>query len=139
MPKDQADDILRRHLESASPEERLDAARALLAADSAGRARYRQVPQWVIWVSRIAAAPIVLYYAGRIGLNWNLIYLAGFVLLPLAVVCFPNFISEVRGRFSVGQVVDKPSPPRLALLLAWLVLLVPVLVRLIRALGSRAA
>jgi len=77
------------------------------------------------------SAPLVAYYLYVLGPpSWELLRDYAALLLICLIVWFPNQASRATGRLSIGEVVRRPSPPRLVLLFAWILLLLPLCVSL---------
>jgi len=56
-------------------------------------------------------------------LNIGLVYLAGYVCIPLALIWFPEIIGGMTGNIGQGGNIDLETPPALVGFFGWLFLL----------------
>jgi len=84
----------------------------------------RPVPPRILLLSRLSGVAVAVGYF--VVFDVHPLRLIVFLFLPLAIVCFPNRMASATGRLTVAQRVDRPSPPRPLLVLAWALLLFPL-------------
>jgi len=124
------------YVASLSPEERREIARSLLSETRLGDpdTQYQNVSQRSVWFSRVISTLLVAYYIYVLGVpvSDHFQTLVGVAVITL-VVWFPNQASRLTGRFGIATVIRRVSPPRMVLLFAWILLLMPILAKLLYA------
>jgi hypothetical protein len=121
-----ADTPTERYLAKATPQEQRDFANALLA----GRARVasleeNDISRRAVLASRLLSLPIIGFYIASVGLGPQLIRVLAGLTLCIAMAWFPNQVARATGRIGGQTGISRPSHPRIALVVAWLLLLMP--------------
>ena len=139
--EDRVQRALRRYSESASNADRRRLADTLLEAEGVSRkALSTPVGSGLVALSRLGCLAVSAAYFFLTPSTGEATHrLIAFLALPVAVASFPNQFARASGRLALAVRVRRPSPPRLLLLAAWLLLLVPVILLGIRWLSERAA